>query len=542
MQYGTVTGRFLAAVVDTPADEDLEPDAVPLAGTVTFTPSAQALRVVTAGATILPMPISGTLDADGYLTLNGTRGISLIATDTDETNPRDFTYKVTFTGLNYGGVPVAYPGFSIAVPAGQTINLTEVAPVAEAKGAIITRGEKGEPGGTFTYDPDEGLYVADDADPIPAVDPDTNLLTPVVREAMARALSDPTTPEGAAITQVAGTSAVTVGSTAAMSAWFTALGKVRAGTGNAKLLCVGDSTTAGFSVGQASSWPALLNQRLNRDIATQQGLSICMNLDVDSARWSLGGWQTVFGPGSGALYQDPDKSGADAVFTPDVDTDTIDSWWYLGAGKGKFVVKIDGVAQPAIDTLSPNGSYGWRNTTYTVNSGKHTVALQRPTVAPVSVLGVDAYVSTLNSVRVSNWGVSGSLSNTWANGPYSLDGISGYAPDLTIVMLGINDANDALPVETWKANIAAIVAEAKKSGDVILMSVAPSDPATSALSYEQQYRDASPALAASLDVPFLDMFGKIGSYSSDRYSDSLHPNARGHADMARIVSAGLRAI
>ncbi len=74
------------------------------------------------------------------------------------------------------------------------------------------------------------------------------------------------------------------------------------------------------------------------------------------------------------------------------------------------------------------------------------------------------------------------------------------------------------------------------------MSVVPSDPATSALSYEQQYRDASPALAASLDIPYLDMFGKIGSYSSDRYSDSLHPNARGHADMARFVAAALQAL
>lgn len=170
MQYGTVTGRFLAAVADTPSDPNENPDEVPLQGTVTFTPSAAALKVAGQGATVLPVPISGTLDADGYLTLNGQRGVTLIATDTDETNPRDFTYKVTFTGLNYDGVPVAYPGFSIAVPAGQTIDLAVVAPVAEAKGASIIRGEKGDPGGTFTYDPEDGYYTAEDAVPIPSAE------------------------------------------------------------------------------------------------------------------------------------------------------------------------------------------------------------------------------------------------------------------------------------------------------------------------------------------------------------------------------------
>ncbi|WIE65966.1 hypothetical protein DEI99_005355 [Curtobacterium sp. MCLR17_036] len=170
MQYGTVTGRFLAAVADTPQDADTNPDEVPLQGTVTFTPSAAALKVAGQGATILPVPIAGTLDADGYLTLNGQRGVTLIATDTDETNPRDFTYRVTFSGLNYGGVGVSYQSFSIAVPAGQTIDLAVVAPVAEAKGAAIVRGEKGDPGGTFTYDPDDGLYTADDAVPIPSLE------------------------------------------------------------------------------------------------------------------------------------------------------------------------------------------------------------------------------------------------------------------------------------------------------------------------------------------------------------------------------------
>lgn len=356
---------------------------------------------------------------------------------------------------------------------------------------------------------------------IPSVDSDTKLFPDSVRRAQSRQ-GAPMLPQ----------------STFAASKWYSALGRVRLGTGNAKLLCVGDSTTAGFGATQAASWPALVQQRLNLDIAAQAGLAICMNLAVDTARWSLGGWQNAFGPGGGALYANA-GTGTDAVFTPGVTVDTIDVWWFQAAGKGAFVVKIDGVAQPAIDTSGPAGA--WVKTTYTVTAGaSHTVALQLPTGNPVSVLGVDAYLSTRNSVRVSNWGVSGSVTDTWVNAPYSLSGISSYAPDLTLVMLGINDANNAVSVSTWSANITSIVNEAKKSGDVVLMSVVPSNAGT--ITTEQQYRAAAPGLAASLDIGFIDLFDRIGAYSADLYSDNLHPNARGYANMARYVMSGLRAL
>ncbi|MBF4613281.1 hypothetical protein [Curtobacterium sp. VKM Ac-1376] len=143
MQYGTVTGRLLAAVADSVVDADFNPDEVPLSGRVVFTPSATALKVVAAGATILPVPIKCDLDSEGYLTLNGKRGVNLIATDTTETNPTGFTYRVSFESLTYAGTPVSYGSFSIAVPAGQTIDLAVVAPVATANGAAIIRGEPG---------------------------------------------------------------------------------------------------------------------------------------------------------------------------------------------------------------------------------------------------------------------------------------------------------------------------------------------------------------------------------------------------------------
>lgn len=145
LTYGKVVGRFLAAVADGTADVDLYPDGIPLTGNVIFTPSAAA--VIVSGAspdpvTVLPAPIVTTLDSEGYISLNGQRGVFLLATDTQETNPTNFTYKVSFSKLQYAGTnTVQYPSFDIAVPAGSLRDLSTISPVPSANGAPIIRDE-----------------------------------------------------------------------------------------------------------------------------------------------------------------------------------------------------------------------------------------------------------------------------------------------------------------------------------------------------------------------------------------------------------------
>lgn len=484
MQFGTVTGRLLATIADRVNDPDTDPDVVPVTGTVRFTPSVASVISSTEDAIIMPTPIEADIDSDGYISLNGVRGVTLVATDSSDLNPSGFTYTVSFVNLKFDKFALTYKPFSISLPAGTTVDLATVTPVGSSNGALLVRGPKGDPG--------------------------TDLTAPLQTY-----------------------------STFTASKWFGALQRVRLGQGNAKLLCVGDSTTAGVGGTQADSWPALVKNRLNLSIPTQSGLSLAMVLNIDSARWSLGGWMQAFGPGGNGLYANP-GSGADAVFTPGVVVDTIDVWYYRAAGKGSFVVKIDGVAQPAIDTQGPEGA--WLKTTYTVSpAANHTVAFQMPAsgdVGPVSVAGIDAYLSTTKSVRVANWGVSGSVTDTWANGIYSKDAIRDYQPDLTIIMLGINDAGQGLPVATWSANMLSLIQTAQLSGDVILMSVVPSD-STGLVAWEAQYRDAAKALAASTGSGFLDLFAEIGAYSPDTYADALHPNPRGYADIARFVMRGL---
>lgn len=141
LQFGKVTGRFVAVVADSPEDSDSDPDIVPLQGVVTFTLKAPALLVPDAEPfpmTALPAPVSATLDSEGYLTLNGTRSVTLLASN-GQHNPTSTTYEVKFA-LKHGTISVPYSTFNISVPAGETVNLTTAAPVPSSSGSPIVQG------------------------------------------------------------------------------------------------------------------------------------------------------------------------------------------------------------------------------------------------------------------------------------------------------------------------------------------------------------------------------------------------------------------
>lgn len=158
LKYGKVVGRFVAVVGDA-ADADIYPDAIPLGGTITFTPSAASFTVSDATPdpiTAVTRTIVATLDTNGYLTFNGNQGVWLVATNDSTTNPSGFTYKVTYN-LTYTDTStnpnttttVSQATFNIQVPASDATNpstftdLANAAPVTASNGAVITVGPAG---------------------------------------------------------------------------------------------------------------------------------------------------------------------------------------------------------------------------------------------------------------------------------------------------------------------------------------------------------------------------------------------------------------
>jgi hypothetical protein len=146
--FGTVRGRYLSADADS-SDPEAAPDLVPLEGSVSFTATASVIRVVGADpdpATILPRSVRVALDAEGYLAVDGSRDVTLLATDSAAGNPVDWQWHVDFA-LTRDGAPVYHVPFNFELPEGEIVDLTVVAPLVEpSPGTIIIQGPAGEGG------------------------------------------------------------------------------------------------------------------------------------------------------------------------------------------------------------------------------------------------------------------------------------------------------------------------------------------------------------------------------------------------------------
>lgn len=135
--YGMLTGR-IGYMDGDHNDTDRKPDMNAVTGgSVMVEPSVKAVRYTGIGGPIIltARKTVGVIDDQGYICTpaapgeNPTRGIVVPATDDEQLNPTNFTYKVTITASNFSISP-----FNITVPTGSTQDLTLIAPVPASGG------------------------------------------------------------------------------------------------------------------------------------------------------------------------------------------------------------------------------------------------------------------------------------------------------------------------------------------------------------------------------------------------------------------------
>lgn len=164
LDYVKVIGRLGIVVVDAATDDpDVNPDTIWCdAGQVLFTPLITEVKVV--GATPVPATlgqstIAAEIDADGYLSLRGTRAVNLVDLTSAKVNPSipagKATHKVEFVGLEADGQPVSITSPVNVRFAADTVDLgtgavdiTLVTPVPVAGGTAQIVG----PPGTSAYE------------------------------------------------------------------------------------------------------------------------------------------------------------------------------------------------------------------------------------------------------------------------------------------------------------------------------------------------------------------------------------------------------
>lgn len=341
------------------------------------------------------------------------------------------------------------------------------------------------------------------------------------------------------------------GSASLLPHWSAMVRKVQAGISDAKLLCVGDSTTSGYGDNNFTtnmfqdSYPNVLTTALNSKFSTANGLSrppaTVDSTGVDS-RWTLGsGWTKD--PTYGFLKSSVQGStlSGNLVFAPNTGEtyDTFDVY-YLAVAGGTGVMTITATGgTPLVRTVNASPVGANHVTVSAASAATNNTVTIASSVHILWIIAVEPYLSTTSKVRVGSAGIPGSKTTGWnsavINGP--INSIQAYAPDLTVFHLGINDADTSVATATTIASLTALIAAARVSGDVVLCMPNPisgnPDVANMAALYPLYQ-----SLAISQKVPFCDLYALFGgTWKSAWMYDALHPNSIGYAATGNAVAS-----
>lgn len=490
-----------------------------LAGQTVFTPSSAVLHTAT-GTPVLNKPI---VVPWGVL---GTATVQLPATDDPSLTPINFLYSVqhSFEDRSIPTPPVVPIQLPRAVP---TVDLDLLIPASGTSGVTVNLPAVSSVAGysgTVT-----GAQLA---------------AAPELRAASVSAVKE----SGAVrLAGVGGGDSYRVGRSD-LPGWRKARARVLGRAGDAKVLCIGDSTVwgSGATVAGPESWPGRLAAVLRgMGLPSAQGLSAPPIAAATDARWAPGtGWPDArnFGFAGVTAWRANSPAGNLVYADPDVVADRFDVYYMRNTSFGTLTMTATGGSAVVQNTA---GAAGILKATVSAASPSAANALTIAATGQVYVVAIEPWLSTTSTIRIGNAGVPSTTLLSWNDATTfkSLQAIAAYAPDLTIIGLGVNDAGTTgagIDAATYMSRLSGLVTAAALTGDVVCLTPVPSQTASQAAS-EASYQAA---LIAST-YPVIDLFGRAGSYAAMNalgfMADDRHPNSRGYGDLVLPIAAALAA-
>jgi lysophospholipase L1-like esterase len=328
--------------------------------------------------------------------------------------------------------------------------------------------------------------------------------------------------------------------------WARKLDGVKAGTGRARVLCLGDSTTNGTGGGPDPS-----NNHINCDpfaypsriavYCTSRGVKAVQNsfvahaaggADADSRIPENGDWQRLATASFGSAMMHNNADTEILPFTPLLAFDNFTLCHVRFGGYGIFDYNIDGGA--GFGPVNADGGTALRTLSHAVARGTHTINVAK-TVADttqVRMVWFEVWDSTIPSVQFFNAGGSGGTVSDLVTNANVLQGvgcITTFAPDLTIIVIGINDITAGTTESSFKTSLQTAINTARLSGDVILCSPTPT---TQSAVAQQVFSGYTRDLANLNGCSFVDLNYLMGPNSR---ADTLgwkangnHPSAAGY--------------
>lgn len=335
--------------------------------------------------------------------------------------------------------------------------------------------------------------------------------------------------------------------------WRTLLAGVTGNTANGRLACIGDSTTRGLggaggtSGDVAGSYPSQLAPLLASAFSVAAGIGNLigasgLTLNTIDSRVVLNGWGASAGTTAGGGLLTKTTAGT-LVFTPTAAFDTVDFYVPRNSGWGSISVDIAGGSADIISNGSANG--------FIKQAKTGSRAVQAVNVAynanPAFIAGIDTYDSAVKQISVWNMGWSGATAANWNNGTYLYSpksALSLYAPQFSIINLGINDMVAATAVATFKTNLQAVIDAAVAQGGVALVVPNPISTASASQAVQDEISQAIIDLAMLNNLPFYDIRRIIPSFTAGDalglYYGANHLSGTGYAAVAAGIAEMLQ--
>lgn len=344
--------------------------------------------------------------------------------------------------------------------------------------------------------------------------------------------------------------------------WLQALTSMKNGASNAKILCIGDSTTFGTGANGTSSgnWqPTTYPTQLSGKF-TSAGINSHANAWMGGGRNTADQWprdaritdgsswtaDTSFDTRCFGGYTAKATTNTNAFsFLPTVNVDTFIVYYLqVTSGPRSFNLDINGGAATTVNVVNAANQLATQNITATLGSNTCNATWVSGATGTY-VAGMEAYNSNKKWVSVINAGYRGSNTGDWcdATSPFSAGKAATYAtvaPDLTIISMAINDWVDGTSLATYQTNLQTLINLAMGVGSVLLVTSNPSDPSLGvSLATQATYTNVELALAASNNIPIVDIFNQWGSYAASNANgwnfDGLHPNGTGYGVIAQQI-------
>ena len=351
--------------------------------------------------------------------------------------------------------------------------------------------------------------------------------------------------------------------------WSAALNDVQNGVRNARLLFIGDSTTMGYGANsatftandRANSFPTLICPRLtDRSGLYASWSSIIGNGNVTDTRTydnritfpNSSGWNfpTEFDAGGqtagGYVTRKNPANTTKYNFAPLNSCDTFEFYYLQTNTTGAWTLSVNDADKGSFNiNFATNNPGNYAKATVTHALGTNVLNARSANTANSHYLGgIIAFNAAIKEITVLNAGWSGARTADWNNAAtyaYSpLAAMAAYAPDLCVINLGINDANDNVAEATYKANMQAIITACVNAGsDVVLMVPNPiGNGNQSRLNTMAGWINALAITNGGLSV--IDLRVPLVDYTTanaaGRMRESLHPNATGYGVIADYVA------